>query len=66
MLHPNRVPDCQWQIITVDLIMELPESHRFDTIMIMVDCLSKWIHAMPTMMTVDLAGIVHLFWDNIW
>src|SRR5882724_8750150 len=33
-LMPNRVPDCHWKIISVDLIMELPQSHGYDAIIV--------------------------------
>src|SRR5882672_10350986 len=44
-LMPNRVPDCCWQVISVYLIMELPPSQGYDTIMVVVDRLSKQAHA---------------------
>ena len=56
-LNLNWIPDWWWQIISVDLIMELLESQGFNSIMIMVDRLSKQIHTMPTTTTVDSAGI---------
>ena len=36
-LMPNHIPDCHWQIISVDLITELPLSHGYDAIMVVVD-----------------------------
>src|SRR6266481_742198 len=48
-LMPNCMPDHWWQVISVDLIMELPQSHGYDTLLIMVDRLSKWTHVIPTM-----------------
>ena len=40
-LMPNRIPYRRWQIISVDLIMELPQSHGYDSILVAVDRLSK-------------------------
>ena len=40
-LMPNRIPYHHWQIILVDLITELPQSHGYDSILVAVDCLSK-------------------------
>jgi len=37
----NQIPDCCWQVISVDLIMELPPSQGYDAIMVVVDCLYK-------------------------
>ena len=65
-LHLDPIPDQWWQAISVDMIMELPESQGCDSIMIVVDCLSKQIHTMPTTTTVDSAGVAQLFHDNVW
>ena len=46
--------------------MELPESHGFDSMMIVVDRLSKRIHTMPTTTTVDSIGVARLFRNNVW
>src|ERR1700677_1843974 len=49
----NKVPDHQWQVILVDMISELPESCGNNTILVVVDCLSKCIHAILTMTSLD-------------
>ena len=45
---PNHIPYCRWQIILVDLITELPQSHGYDSILVAVDQLSKRAHFIPT------------------
>lgn len=65
-LLPNRIPDRRWQIVTVDMITELPESQGWDSIMVVVDRLSKRIHAIPTTSKVDSLGVARLFRDNVW
>ena len=40
-LMPNHIPYRWWQIISVDLIMELPQSYGYDSILVAVDRLSK-------------------------
>ena len=40
-LMPNHIPYRWWQIILVDLVMELPQSHGYDSILVTVDQLSK-------------------------
>src|SRR5882724_1617164 len=56
-LMPNRVPDCCWQVISVDLITGLPPSRGYDAIMVVVDCLSKRAHVIPTTSDVMAAGV---------
>jgi len=63
---PNRVPDHFWQIILVDLITELPQSHGYDAIMVVVDCLSKQAHIIPMTSDVTSSGVAWLFRDHIW
>ena len=65
-LMPNRIPYHQWQIILVDLIMELPQSHSYDSILVAVDRLSKRAHFIPTTSDVTSLGVAQLFRDGIW
>src|SRR6266446_2756488 len=65
-LIPNKVPDQCWQVISVDMIGELPESKGYNAILVIVDRLSKRIHAIPTVTTVDSAGIARLFLEHVW
>src|SRR5882724_11659619 len=65
-LMSNRIHDCHWQTISVDLIMELPQSHGYNAIMVVIDHLSKCAHAIPTTSDVTASGIARLFRDHIW
>ena len=65
-LMPNRVPDRRWQVVSTDLIGELPESKGYNTILVVVDRLLKRIHAVPTTTDVDSLGITCLFRDHVW
>src|SRR5260370_18501062 len=47
-LMPNKVPTCHWQVVSVNLITELPISRGYDMIMVVVDRLSKQKHPAPT------------------
>jgi len=64
-LMPNCIPDCHWQIISVDLITKLPQSHGYNTIMVVVDQLSKCAHAIPMMSDVMASGVTQLFRDHV-
>jgi hypothetical protein len=65
-LTPNQIPTKPWQIITVDLITGLPDSHGYNSIMVVVDRLSKLIHVAPTTDKVTSEGIARLFRDHVW
>src|SRR5882724_1481754 len=65
-LMPNHIPDHHWQIISVDLITELPQSHHYDTIMVVVDHLSKHAHAIPMTLDIMVSGVAWLFRDHAW
>jgi len=40
-LHPNEIPRGPWEIISIDLIGQLPELSGYDGILVIVDCFSK-------------------------
>src|SRR6266446_1031821 len=65
-LIPNKVPDQRWQVISVDMIGELPDSKGYNAILVVVDRLSKWIHTVPTVTSLDSAGVAQLFLEHIW
>src|SRR5260221_4733121 len=64
-LMPNRVPDQRWQVISVDIIGKLPESRGYNAILVVVDWLSKHIHAIPTVTSLDSEGVVQLFLEHV-
>ena len=63
---PNQIPSRHWEVISIDTIGELLESKGYNAILVVVDRLSKCIHAMPTVTTIDSAGVVHLFLEHVW
>src|SRR5882724_3866419 len=56
-LMPNYIPDCPWQVISVYLITELPQSHAYDAIMVVVDCLSKCTHIILITLDIMASGV---------
>ncbi|KAL5512852.1 hypothetical protein ACEPAH_3250 [Sanghuangporus vaninii] len=65
VLHPNKVPEAPWQIVTVDLIGELPESNGFNAICVVVDRFSKQIHAIPTTTKLTAEGMARIYRDQV-
>ena len=63
---PNHIPYRRWQIISVDLITELPQSHGYNSILVAVDRLSKRAHFIPTTSDVTSLGVARLFQDGVW
>ncbi|KAL5537297.1 hypothetical protein ACEPAF_1120 [Sanghuangporus sanghuang] len=65
VLHPNEVLEAPWQIVTVDLIGELPELNGFNAICMVVDRFSKQIYAIPTMTKLTAEGMARIYSDHI-
>ena len=65
-LMPNHVPYHRWQIILVDLIMEFPQSHGYNSILVTVNHLSKRAHFIATTSDITSLGVAQLFRDGIW
>jgi hypothetical protein len=65
-LHPLPIPDAPWDTISVDFIVELPESSGHDAVMVVVDSVTKRVHLSSTLTTVTAAGTARLFVQNVW
>ena len=65
VLHPHNIPSEPWQVITVDLIGELPESQGYNGICVFVDKFTKQIHAIPTNMTIMSEGMARMYKDQV-
>ena len=60
------VPEFHWDTISIDFIVELPESHGYDAVMNVVDSMSKMSHFIPTHTTITAFGAAHLFLTHVW
>jgi transposase InsO family protein len=65
-LHPSETPDAPWEVISVDFIVELPESHSYDAIMCVVDSLTKRVHFIPMHTTINVEGTALLLLTEVW
>jgi len=53
-------------MLSVDFVVELSESSGHDTIIMVVDAVSKRVHFIPTHTTVTVEGVAWLFLYYIW
>jgi hypothetical protein len=59
-------PEAPWNVISIDFIVELPESHRYDAIMNVVDSVTKRAHFIPMHTTINAKGAALLFLKEVW
>jgi hypothetical protein len=65
-LKPLLTPDTRWHMISVDFIVELPESDGHNAVMVVVDSLTKRAHFLPINTTITAEGSARQFRDNVW
>ena len=53
-------------MLSVDFIIELPQAHGYDTIMVVVDLLCKCAHFIPTHTIVTAEGAANPFLHEVW
>ena len=66
LLKPNLIPSRPWEIVTMDLLTDLPESEGYDAILVAVDRFAKMIRCIRTNKTMTSSALVRLCWDHIW
>jgi len=52
--------------ISVDFITKLPLAQGYDSILLVVDRLTKMVHFIPTAEKTSAEGLARLFRDNVW
>jgi len=65
-LQPLPIPEERWDVMSVDFIVELPESRGYDAIMVVMDLVSKRAHFMETLTMVTAAGAANLYLCHVW
>ena len=62
LLQPHDVPMSKWEIISMDFVVGLPlTSHRHNSILVIVDKLTKSAHFIPVRDTYDVIDVAHVF-----
>jgi len=65
-LVPNKVPNGPWEIISTNLITQLPESNSYNTICVIVDKLTKRAHFIPINNWFLFKDMVQLLYDKVY
>ena len=63
---PNSIPEKPWTYISVDFITKLPLAQGYDSILVVVDHLTKMVHFIPTTERMSAEGLARLFKNNVW
>jgi len=64
-LHPLLIPSAPWDTISVDFIVKLPQSAGHNSIMVVVDSVTKHAHFVSTVTTISATGAAHLFLNHV-
>jgi len=65
-LQPNQVPTEIWGIKTMDFITDLPTSQGYDSLFVVIDCLSKATIISPCTKTITAKETAKLYMENVW
>ena len=66
LLQPLPIPEWKWEVVTIDFITKLPQSSgRHDSIMVVVDKLTKATHFVPVKSTHKAADIAEIYMKEI-
>ena len=62
---PNSIPEKPQMHISVDFITKLPLAQGYDSILVVVNRLTKIVYFIPTMKKTLAEGLAQLFRDNV-
>jgi len=65
-LMPNKVPNRPWEIISMDLITQLPESNGYNAICVIIDRLTKRAHFISINNWFSLKDMAQLLYDKVY
>jgi len=63
---PNSISEKPWAYISADFITKLLLAQLYDSILVVVDQLTKMVYFIPTMERTSAEGLARLFRDNVW
>jgi len=62
---PNSIPEKPWMHISANFITKLPLAQGYNSILVVVNKLTKMVHFIPTTEKTLAEGLVRLFRDNV-
>lgn len=65
-LMPNPIPEGPWDIITIDLITQLPEANGFNAICVVVCRLTKRARFFPITNQFSAKDLANLLYEKVW
>lgn len=65
LLHPLPIPTRPWSAVSMDFVNGLPTSQRLDTVMVVVDKLTKYVHFIGLSHPYSAANVAALFAQNV-
>jgi len=63
---PNSIQAKPWTHISADFIMKLSLAQGYNSILVVVNRLTKMVHFIPTTEKTLAEGLARLFRDNVW
>ena len=63
---PNLILERPWMHISADFITKLPIAQGYNSILVVVDQLTKMVYFIPTTEKTLAEGLARLFRDNVW
>jgi len=63
---PNSIPEKPWMHISANFITKLLLAQGYDSILVVVDRLTKMAYFISTMKRTLVEGLAKLFRDNVW
>jgi len=65
LLHANKAPDRPWKSMAMDFITDLPKSEVYDTILVVIDRLTRMSHFIRCSKDLDAQQFTNLFMKEI-
>ncbi|KAB5589419.1 Retrotransposable element Tf2 [Ceratobasidium theobromae] len=65
-LKPLEIPGGPWEWITYDMIVKLPKSRGFDSILVVVNRFSKMAHFLPCNESMSAEEVADIFLREVW